>query len=283
MSLEVKMREHSAIWLHAFRKTFRIDTTLGAAGIAFFALFSVFPLILLIVAISSLWYDPLWVEGKLVAQMEFIIPGFSNLLGANFERIIKARSSVTQIASLVLIWSASSLFSIMARALDVIWNDREVRPRFRYRGMSLLFVALGSLIVLPALFIATTVVPIIAHFVPELVSRLYVWLTPFISILVSSLLFGLLYRYVPHNRPNWQEVWPGAVTCGFFWELAKRGFQYYTSHYLSTSNLVYGSFATIIAFLLWVYLSGLLFFFGAHLGKGYETWRLKLERHPASH
>ena len=123
MPFAAKLREHTSVWLHAFRKIFRIDTTLGAAGIAFFALFSVFPLILLIVAISSLWYDPLWVEGKLAAQMEFIIPGFSNLLGANFERIIKARSSVTQVASLVLIWSASSLFSIMARALDAIWHD----------------------------------------------------------------------------------------------------------------------------------------------------------------
>ena len=265
-----KVQEHKSAWMHAFRKTFSIDTTLGAAGLAFFALLSVFPLFLLIIAIASLWYDPLWVEGQLVEQLEFVIPGFSNLLGENLEQIIKARGSVTQAASLVLIWSASSMFTIMARALDKIWNEQEVRTGFRYRGMALLFVAIGGLITLPALFILTTGLPIVAHYIHDLISILYVWLTPIISILISSLLFGLMYRFVPHHRPRWREVWYGAVTCGVLWEVAKIGFQYYISNYLSASNLVYGSFATIIALLTWIYISGLIFFFGAHLINGYE-------------
>ena len=170
------------------------------------------------------------------------------------------------------------MFSIMARALDTIQHKRKMRPGFRYRGLALLFVALGGLITLPALFIVTTGFPIIAHFIPDLISQIFIWISPIISILVGSLLFGLMYRYVPHNRPRWREVWQGAIACGILWELAKRGFQYYTSHYLSASNLVYGSFATIMAFLMWVYISGLIFFFGAHLINSYEIQHARLER-----
>ena len=270
MSPKISIANHIEIWSQALKKTFKIDTTLAAAGIAFFALLSLFPLILLIVAVSSIWFEPLWVESKLVLQLEFMIPGLSKLLGENFERIVMARSSVSQLASLVLIWSGSTLFSIMARALDSVWDSREVRTGWRYRGMSLLFVIALSIAILPAIFVATTVVPIIDHFTPNFVSQAYSVITPFVSILVSSVLFGLLYRFVPHNRPTWKEVRLGAVTCGILWELAKRGFLLYTANYLSTSNLVYGSFSTIIAFLFWVYLSGVIFFFGAQLSAGYS-------------
>ena len=270
MSPKISIANHIEIWSQALKKTFKIDTTLAAAGIAFFALLSLFPFILLIVAVSSIWFEPLWVESKLVLQLEFMIPGLSELLGKNFEHIVMARSSVSKLASLVLIWSGSTLFSIMARALDSVWGSREVRTGWRYRGMSLLFVIALSIVVLPAIFVATTVVPIIDHFTPNFVSQAYSVITPFVSILISSVLFGLLYRFVPHNRPTWKEVRLGAVTCGILWELAKRGFLLYTANYLSTSNLVYGSFSTIIAFLFWVYLSGVIFFFGAQLSAGYS-------------
>ncbi len=273
MHSAVNIKDHAKIWLQALKQTLKIDTTLASAGIAFFALFSLFPLILLIVAISSFWFDPLWVESKLVTQLEFIIPGLSQLLGKNFERIIQARSSVTQLASLVLIWSSSTLFSIMARALDSVWSSREVRTGWRYRSMSLLFVIGISLIILPTIFIATTIIPIIDHFIPAFVSQAYTIITPLVSIVISSFLFGLLYRFVPHNRPVWREVWPGAIACGILWELAKRIFLHFTSRYLSASNLVYGSFSTIIVFLAWVYLSGIIFFFGAQLSAGYSLWK----------
>ena len=271
--MQMTVSDHAEIWSQALKKTFKIDTTLAAAGIAFFALFSLFPLLLLSVAISSLWFEPHWAEGKLVTQLEFIIPGLSRLLGENFERIIQKRSSVSQWASLALIWSSSTFFSIMARTLDAVWSDREVRTGWRYRSMALLFVIAISVIILPVIFLVTAIVPIMDYYLPSFVSQAYIRIAPFISIALSSLLFGLLYRFVPHNRPTWKEVWPGAIACGVLWELAKRVFLFYTSHYLSTSNLVYGSFSTITAFLIWVYLSGVIFFFGAQLSAGYTLWK----------
>ncbi|OQX64497.1 MAG: hypothetical protein B5M51_03635 [Anaerolinea sp. 4484_236] len=270
-------KSHQTIWQRAIKETFTLNSTMAAAGIAYFALLSLFPLILLMIAIASIWFDPMWVESELITQLEFVIPGISGLLGSNLEKLVEARSSVSTTASLVLIWSGSTLFSIIARVLDTMWNGKDVRTGWRYRGLALLAVCGISAIVLPMLFIGTTLTPMIDRFVPDVVVTLYENLVLLVTILISCLLFGLLYRYLPHAGPSWREVWPGAITCGVLWEIAKRGFLYYSSNFLSASNLVYGSVATIIAFLTWVYISGLIFFFGAHLIIGYSRRSENLE------
>ncbi len=258
---------HLQIWLKAIQATFRLNSILAAAGIAFFALFSLFPLILLIVAVASSWFEPLWVESEIVTQLEFVIPGLNQLLGKNLEQIVLARGPVTGFASVSLIWSGSTLFSVLIRTLDLIWNGNDVptRPGWLHRSLGVSVVIGITIVILPLLFVVTTAGPVIGRFIPELFTRLYEQLTIFVSLSVSSLLFGLLYRYLPHARPSWRHIWPGAVSCSLLWELAKRGFLYYTAHFLSLPNLVYGSVTTIVVFLAWVYLSGLIFFFGAHL------------------
>jgi membrane protein len=89
------------------------------------------------------------------------------------------------------------------------------------------------------------------------------------SLLMALLLdvasFMLLYMMLPHGASTWREILPGAIGAGLLWELAKKAFLFFVSTYLSVSNLVYGSVAAIIAFLVWAYLSGLIFLFGAFL------------------
>jgi len=77
----------------------------------------------------------------------------------------------------------------------------------------------------------------------------------------------------PHGAAAWREVLPGAVGAGILWELAKKAFLSFVATYISISNLVYGTVATIIAFLLWAYISSLIFIFGAYLSVSY--WELK--------
>ena len=279
-------KEHFAIWRNAYKNTFTLNSTLAAAGLAYFAFFSFFPLILLIVALASRWFDPLWVENELITQLEFVIPGISRLLGDNLVQVIQARRSITTSASLILIWSGSTLFSIIARVLDTIWNGQDVRSNIRYRGLALLFVGGFSLVVLPVLFIGTWAAPLIKELLPDISNLFFLNFGFLTSILVSTVLFGLLYYFLPHSGPTWRDIWIGAIAAGLLWEIAKRFFVSYTARFLSTSNLIYGSVSTIIAFLMWVYFSGLIFFFGAYLGVGYSRKRKELaaetEQEPVS-
>lgn len=183
--------QHLSIWRKALKESFTLNSVLAAAGIVYFALLSFFPLMLLIIAIASPWFDPLWVENEIITQLEFIIPGITQLLGKNLAKITQARASVTTTASLILIWSGSTLFSIIARVLDTIWNGANARPGMRYRGLSLLFVRLMSLTVLPLLFLWTTLTPVLKSLLPYLPVFLSQYLAPIISVLINILLFGL--------------------------------------------------------------------------------------------
>ena len=90
-----------------------------------------------------------------------------------------------------------------------------------------------------------------------------------VAILLDVALFMGLYILLPHGASTWREILPGAIGAGLLWELAKKAFLLFVSTYISVSNLVYGSVAAIIAFLLWAYLSGHILLFGAYLSVSY--------------
>ncbi len=90
-----------------------------------------------------------------------------------------------------------------------------------------------------------------------------------VAIILDIGLFMMLYAALPHGTSTWREILPGAMGAGLLWELAKKGFLLFVSTYVSISNLVYGSVAGMIAFMVWAYLSGLIFLFGAYLSFSY--------------
>jgi membrane protein len=100
----------------------------------------------------------------------------------------------------------------------------------------------------------------------------------FLAFLLDVAFFMLLYLMLPHAASTWREILPGALGAGLLWELAKKGFLFFVSTYISMSNLVYGSVAAIITFLTWAYLSSLIFLFGAFLSVYY--YQLKQPQPP---
>ena len=95
------------------------ESQLIASSIGYYTLFSVFPLSLLVVAIASNWIDPLMAETRIIAEMEFIIPGLESLLGENLQNLVSARGPITGVAALMLVWSASNVFHVIPRSLDL--------------------------------------------------------------------------------------------------------------------------------------------------------------------
>jgi membrane protein len=96
-----------------------------------------------------------------------------------------------------------------------------------------------------------------------------------VAVLLDVALFMSLYIMLPHGTSTWREILPGAIGAGVLWELAKKAFLFFVSTYISVSNLVYGSVAAIIAFLVWAYLSALIFLFGAYLNVAYSQLKHK--------
>ena len=252
------------------------DSALIAASIGYFALFSLFPLILLTVAIASFWLDPQIAESEIVTQLEFVAPALGDLLGANLEEIIRTRAQVTGISVLVFLWASSNIFSVLTRAMNRVWHV-QIRPAWRHRGLALLTVIVISMTLLVAVFVGQTAITIIITLVPAQLESLLPYTAQFWNILVSIILFGSLYYFLPHRELPWRDILPGAIVAGVTWDLAKRLFLSFISLYFSRSNLLYGSVATIIAFLSWTYISGLLFLFGGYLNVEYAVHKGDLQ------
>lgn len=260
----------------AGRETLKPESSISAAAIAYFSIFSLFPLTLLSITIASLRLGSLMDYHTIVIRLEFFAPALGLLLGKNFDDIILARGPITIVAFIGLIWSASTIFFTFTQTLHRIWKNKHRRPVWKRRGLSILFVLI---FVGPILFLASLASSMLTNlmiWVPENFVQILSGTGIIISILLDISLFMAIYMVLPHGDSSWREILPGAIAAGLLWELAKKAFLIFVTTYISISNLVYGSVTAIIAFMLWAYLSGLIFVFGASLSVSY--FQLKLER-----
>ena len=268
-----QLDERTHGWLRilagAVRETLEPDSVTTAAAIAYFAIFSLFPLLILSISIASYYASPLLDPQFIVQKLEFVAPALGKLLGQNIEEIIRVRGPVTGVALIGLIWSASTIFYILNQTLDKIWHHKPGRQVWKRRGGAILFVLL---FVGPTLFLASFASSMITH-LRSLLPFSFILMggsaSLVLAILLDVILFMVLYMLLPHGASTWREILPGAMGAGFLWELAKKTFLFFVSTYISISNLVYGSVTVIIAFLVWAYLSGLISLFGAHLSVAY--------------
>jgi membrane protein len=253
----------------AARDALKPSSAITGAAIAYFALFSLFPIILLSISIASFNLGPFMAQQLIVQKLEFIAPALGQLLGTNINEIIRARGTISGIALVGLVWSASTIFYTLTQTLNEIWGIKRSRPVWKRRGLAIIFVLI---FVGPALFLASFAGSLLANlrtWLPDQFIPIGSFLSITLAILLDIALFMVLYTMLPHGASTWREILPGAIGAGLLWELAKKAFLFFVSTYISLSNLVYGSVTAIIAFLLWAYISGLIFLFGAYLSVSY--------------
>jgi membrane protein len=261
------------ILFESLRDVLSFQSSLYAAATAYFTLLSIFPLILITVAIASFWFEPSLDVEPILERLEFIIPAVSELLGANLDQIVDARGAISRLSALLLIWSASSIFYMLTRAMDNIWEEAMIRPAWRHRAWAIVITLAISILLLIGSIAWTFVVPVLNRLLPERIIQVSPYLTVLASALLSVLLFLLLYWMLPHAKLSWHDVYIGAILAGLLWELAKHIFFFFVSNFLTSSNLIYGSLTTIIAFLTWAYVSMIIFLFGGHVNERYKRQR----------
>jgi membrane protein len=261
----------------AWGHTFSLESSLAAAALAYFAFFSFFPLLIFTTAIAGSWLSPILDRSEIIAQFTFLAPALAYLLESQFERIVGMEQRITGLALLSLIWSSSSIFYVLTRTLDRIWRVARRRPVWQHRGMALVSVLIISALLLLTSFVHGTVVAITTVLMPTQLQGLTQFGAQVAAAAISTLLFALLYRFLPNTEVSWRDVVPGALVAGLLWEVLKRIFFFYATHYLAQSNLsqlIYGSLAAIIAFLAWAYASSIILIFGAYLNVAFSQRRL---------
>ncbi len=244
-----------------------------SAALAFYALFSIFPLTLMVAAFIGGLLEPAAAQEQIANGLRFFLPDDAATIGFVMDILDEslAQSRSFGVVAVVLIaWSSLSLFSNLTASLDEIFAVPNGRNIWKLRIQA---VAISTVLV----------VLVVVSFVTAGVLRLLSVLlldqpSPWLSIGINFLPFGLdvvifclLFRFVPARYVHWDAVLPAAMLGAVGWELAKRGFEIYLAN-LAGFQFIYGGIATVIVFLFWANLIAAIFLFSAELCARMNEW-----------
>ena len=253
-----------------------------AASLAFYTVLSLAPLVVIIVGLAGMVTARQQVVMHLVAQIEL-------LTGPAGRQVVETILTTTEpqggtlaalIGLMTLIIGATAVFGELQAVLNLIW---EVKPKplgsvgealwdwLKQRVFSLAmvfaiaFLLLVSLVVSAALAGAATVLRGADH--PQQLLGRVLELT--VSLPVLTGLFGLLFKYVPDVQLRWRDVALGGGVTAVLFTIGKMAIGYYIGH--ASVGSAYGAAGSLIALLMWVYYSALIFFFGAEFTHAWTT------------
>lgn len=242
----------------------------AAASIAYFTLFSMFPLVLSFVAVGSFFVDQAAVEEKLINILPTMIPVSQDFIISNIQQIFKLRGAVSALSLLGLIWSSTSVFSIIIRNINAAWPAASPHSFIRMRLWSLAIIAALALVLIVSSFSLT-----FRHLLTNLGINLdYSLISNFLSsyfytkilpVLIRVFVLFALYFWVPQIKVHKMGALTGAVLVTFLWQVITMFFNAYLSSGLARYEIVYGSLGKMIALLVWIYFTSWLILFGAHL------------------
>ena len=266
--LDQKTRRVWSILRFSVKTFLRIDGAQWGGAFAFHAFFSLFPLMVLLVTIASSFIDRDRAGKEVIAYMESYVPISGAMQHRIFDVIagvINARKHASAIALLILIWGALQCFTTLIHATNRAW-DTAVYNWWRTPMKSLVLFGIIAVAVLLGIAVPVLATMAKAWFFPvyDVSSWVYGLGSFFIPLLVMFLALSLFYQFAPSRVTRFAEVWAGALCATLLLRAAESLFVIYLKDF-ATLNAVYGAFGGIMALLLWIYISGCIFIFGACL------------------
>jgi membrane protein len=248
---------------------------LVAAGTTFYLLLALFPALTAFVSLYGLVADPALIAGHLAALGTLVPPGGLNLAQERLESLARqdrdALSFSFVIAAAIAFWSANNGVKALFEAMNVAFGEEEQRSFVRLTLLSFGFT-LGAMLVAAALMGAVAVLPLVLHLMrlDEQTRMLFAVLRWPVLLGLIALGVSLLYRYGPSREPSrWRWVSAGGVFTTVAWLAASVGFSFYLSHF-ANYEATYGSLGTVIAFMVWIWISIITLIVGAEIDAAIE-------------
>jgi membrane protein len=250
------------------------------ASLAYYALFSLAPLLVIMVAIIGFVY-----KGDTIGQIQRQV---QSLVGIDAARTVAAaihnasafdHGIVASVVSLaVLSLCATGVFSELHTALNKIWKVRRSDCGFilgvlKDRFASFIMVLAVAFLLLVSMILSAVLSAVTSYFTYLLPGANFLWHIAdlCVSFGAATLLFALLFRYVPDTQVTWRDVWIGAVTTALLFDIGK----FWIGFYIGKSSVgsVFGAAGSGVVILAWVYYSSQLIFLGAEFTQVYAKRR----------
>lgn len=249
---------------------------LGAA-LAYYTLFSIAPLLLIVIALAALFYGEALASGELMTKIEETVGAeAASTIREMIQGASQPRKGLLATASglAITVVGASSVFGQLQSSLNFIWK---VPPRTGGSWTQVLIARLTSFSMILVIGFLLLVSIAIGSAVGALAGPLSTllpgghWIARGLDLLVAfgitTFLFAMIYKVLPDLRIPWSDVWVGAAFTSLLFGLGRVGIAFYLGQSSTTS--VYGAASSIIVILLWIYYSSQLLFFGAEFTHEY--------------
>ena len=258
------------------------DATHMAAGVAYYAVFSLFPLVMGMVSVAGFLVSSTEVQARLLGYLSDNLPGAESFTTDNLGELAELWGALGIGAVIGLIWATNGLFAAINRAVNRAWHIPRERPFFIAKPRQLA-LALAVIVLFLTSAFATSVVEVV---VDPARSLGIPGISPFLdmggagavlratSFAATFSVFLLLYKFAPDCKTYWRYVWTGAVVAAVLFEAGKAMFAWYLET-IALYTEVYGSVASVIVLLTWIYLSSMILILGAEVSSEFSRSRLR--------
>lgn len=254
------------------------DNLTYAASVAYYALLSLFPFLMLAFAIlGSVTAE----EANRTAVLNFILQYFPqqfDFITRQLDAFRTNRVSFGVLGTLALLWGALGVFGAVSTAVNHAWGVEKQRSFWGHKLFSFLMMLVAGLMLLAALLLVSASQVVGATWFAGVLVRFpaLVVLRGFAVRHSSTALFivvvGLVYYFVPNAKVRFRDVWIGALFTGLLWKGALEGFSWYMRD-MTRFTRVNGSIAAAVVFLGWVYVQAVILLYGAEFTAAYARLR----------
>jgi len=244
-----------------------------SAALAFYTVFSLPAMLIIVISVSDIFYGREAVEGTLYHQ----IAGFvGNDAALQIQETIRAASLsqnsyfATIVGVITLLIGATSVFSEIQESINHIWKLKPKPKGTGFLKMLInrllsfsLVISLGFLLLVSLLVngMMDALITRLTKMFPELTVIMVYIFNVILTFGITALLFAMIFKVLPDARVKWKHVRAGAITTAILFMGGKFLISYYLGH--SQLSTTYGTAGTVIVMLVWVYYSAMILYFGA--------------------
>jgi membrane protein len=250
------------------------DAFMHAGALGFCTLFSLAPLVIIIVSIVGIVFGEDAASGQISVAIADLVGAQAAMAveeAVRRSRLEEAGILPTILGAAALLFGATTVFAQMQSALNQFWG---VKARPARNGMLTFIVvrllSLGMVLIIGFLMLTSFVVSLgvtgVIEYAREWVpipGFAVVFIDLAVSLGVTTVLFGMLFKVLPDVKIHWADVWRGAFITALLFAIGKYLISLYLTHVAPAST--YGAAGSLVLILLWVYYSSLILFFGTCL------------------
>lgn len=250
-----------------------------SASLSYYTLFSLGPVLLIVIFFANLFYGKEAIKGALFGQLKDLIGASAAMqIQTIIQNAAITGSTFTTIISFVtLIIGATTVFSEIQDSINGIWrlkikDDASWKVTIKNRLLSFsLVIGLGFLLLVSLILnsLIEVLMGMLEKQIPQVTVVLLYVLNLVITLLITAALFAIIFKVLPDAVIKWSDVAVGAIFTAILFMLGKFGITFYIGR--SNVGSTYGAAGSLVVLLLWVYFSSMILFFGAEFTKAYAV------------